>query len=517
MRPLPTAALALLLAASAATAAREPSIYDELARQLQRVATGDGVSAARQHAGLTALRLLRDEKLRPLMADLSASERPDLRAVGILGLAELSDDALISLALVGEMKSPAEQSLVLLEALSEGRLSDDQIQQVLAWPKLDPRLDIALRARLMSKGARPDAERLAAIADFPVPAVAALGDALLVADGDAKRADKILRAAAAADPESRRMILDPVIEMLAREKLAVAAPLLRQLLPFATDDDHRAAMLSSLMSLSPKDGAEEWTAQWTKASDLGDRVRLALAALRADRAATPAIAQAMIDSAAEPVATAGRALSASIAADPKALSEALTALASTDHPRSVSWAIARAGAMPAPEARATLLAMVRAQLERRDTDDEAPASLFDIASRLAALDAGALAAPLNAAVAKSDRAACEALLAALLRSGFAPVWEAGSPPKLPGRTAQAMAVIYEARLAGLRPGITADSKGVRASGGGFPNNPERAELLRQIALGWGSVPESFRAVAAWLALCQEGREREALARVLTRE
>lgn len=517
MQRLPTAVLALALASGVARGTREPTIHDELSRQLQRVATGDGVTAARQHSGLNALRMLRDEKLRPLMADLSASERPDLRAVGILGLAELSDDGLVSLALVGEMKSPSEQALVLLEALAEGRLSNEQVTAVLAWPRLDPRLELALRARMMSQGTRPDAERLATLSEFPVPAVGVLADALLVADGDAKRIEKVIQAVAAAESDMRRMMIDPMVEMLAREKLVAAAPLVRRLLPFAADDDHRAGLLASLFTLSSKDGAEEWTAQWENAADLGDRIRLGLAALRADRASTPQVSQAMAASGVEPVASGGRALAASLNGDAAELAGVLIALAASGHPRSVSWAVARAGEMPAAEARSTLLAMVRAELERRDPDANAPASLFDASARLAALDAGALAAPLSAACDKSDRPACEALLAALLRSGLSAVWEAGSPPRLPGRTAQAMAVIYEARLAGLRPGVTADSKGVKSSGGGFTNTPERAELLRQIALGWGSVPESYRAVAAWLALCQDGREREALARVLTRE
>ena len=71
-------------------------------------------AAARlQAAAMAALRSLRDETLQALFADLATRPRADLRAEGILGLAELSSDGNVSLAMVGEIKNEPDYAAAL--------------------------------------------------------------------------------------------------------------------------------------------------------------------------------------------------------------------------------------------------------------------------------------------------------------------------------------------------------------------------------------------------------------------
>lgn len=505
-------------ACAAAAVARETSIHDDLAAQLRKAVTAPGSQMGRQFASLAALRSLRDEKLQALFADLATRPRADLRAEGILGLAELSSDGNVSLAMVGEIKNSGEQSLVLLEALANERLSEAQVTDVLSWPKLDPRFEVALRARVVGKAGKDampaEAERLAPLSASDNPLVSLLADTLLAHLGDKGGASRVIAAVSKLKEDQRGPAIGPVFEMISRERLKGAAAVVTGLTPLCTNDAQRSFALATLMRVNPEAATTEWQRQWSKATEPAQRLRLAMTALEAESDTNDAVVNALAGSGIEPCASMGRALLALRAKDPAANADALAGLVSQGHAQSTIWALAKAADMPTEQARPLLLKIIAFGTKGRDASEAVPKVVFESAWRLAQIDAGALAPAVAQAVSDKDQPMSEALLAALLRSGKAPAWDSAKTPAFPGRAAQAMATLYEARLAGVKPGITPEARGPIASGGGFDPASDKAERLRQIALGWGGLPEMHRVVAAWLALCQDGKEREALTRLL---
>jgi hypothetical protein len=504
-------------AAFAAAVEREATIHDDLTAQLRKAVTAPGSQMGRQFASLAALRSLRDEKLQALFADLATRPRADLRAEGILGLAELSSDGNVSLAMVGEIKNAGEQSLVLLEALANERLSDAQVTDVLSWPKLDPRLEVALRARVIGKAkeATPaEAERLAPLSASDNPLVGLLADTLLAHLGDKDGAARVIAAVTKLKESDRGPAIGPVFEMISRERLKGAAAIVTGLTPLCTNDAQRFGALATLMRVSPEAATAEWQRQWSKATEPAERLRLAMTALEAESDADNTVVNALAGSGIEPCASMGRALLALRAKDPAANADALAALVAQGHAQSTIWALAKAADMPAEQARPLLLKIIAFGTKGRETSEAVPKVVYEAAWRLARIDGAALTPGVAQAVSDKDQPLSEALLAALLRSGKAPAWDSAKTPAFPGRTAQAMATLYEARLAGVKPDITSETRGPVASGGGFDPASDKAERLRQIALGWGALPEMYRVVAAWLALCQDGKEREALTRLL---
>src|SRR5687768_13024350 len=101
---------------------------------------------------LRALRRVRDPGLRPLFAQLAASNRPILRVHGILGMAELESPGRIDMLLVKRLPDPREQLVVLGEALRAGMLPPEQLGDVARWPGLDPTLVVLVLGRLERAG-----------------------------------------------------------------------------------------------------------------------------------------------------------------------------------------------------------------------------------------------------------------------------------------------------------------------------------------------------------------------------
>ncbi|HVZ93377.1 MAG TPA: hypothetical protein VG797_02595, partial [Phycisphaerales bacterium] len=96
--------------------AAEPSTQpsDELVKQFaeclevrtDRDRTGQVSRRAREEL-LFSLRQLKDQRLKPLFAELAASKRADFRRHGILGLAELSEDHRLNVLMVAKLEDPA--------------------------------------------------------------------------------------------------------------------------------------------------------------------------------------------------------------------------------------------------------------------------------------------------------------------------------------------------------------------------------------------------------------------------
>ncbi len=500
----------------ACLAAREVTVHDELADQLRRAVFPGLVGRQTPGPALSALRSLRDEKLRPLMADLASGARPGMVSEGILALADMTPEGKLTLGLVGDIHDPEQQALVVLQSLGSRPLETGEIETILSWPNIDARLEGALRCTLASRGGKVDIERATALAGHANRLASALGELLRLLGGDAEATTRLTGSLAKLDESDRSGVTAPLLEAIRRDSLKGAAPLVRALLGAADTDEARADALRTLMQVDPAGGAAAWGEAWTKAEDIGDRVRLCLVALDAGDSTELSVLDTLAQSTDALPAAMGRA-GAAVRRTGTDTAGALLALIKHSHAPSTMWALNKCRDLAPGVARQVLLETIAWGGARRDPGDSVPKLVFEAATRLAPRDAAALGEPLAAACAARDNPLCEALLAALLRSGSRPVWESAHPPAFSGRTAQAMSVLYEARVNGMNPGADPGKPGPLSSGGGFPNDPDKAEKLRQIAQGWGGLPDAYRTMAAWLALCQDGKEREALTRMLAPE
>lgn len=450
------------------------------------------------------------------MGELASSDIPSLRAQGIMGLAELSPDGKPTLSLLAEVRDPGEQSLLVIQSLGAGRLTPDQVESILSWPRLEPRLEAGLRLHLACAGLPADRDRLGELAKSDLPLAALLAEAALSAAGDEKATARAVARLGSLSESQREGTLAPLAETLLREAPQGTAPLAAALVDAGVTPRDRASALKALLRLAPARGVSVWLTEWERAAELPDRLRLGMVALEAAPDSDRTLLDTLAKSGDETLGAMGRA-GAAVSRSATDADGALLALVKLSHDPSATWALGRAATLPPAVASRFYRDIIAWAASTREPGDEVPRLVFDAASRLATLDASLLAAPLSSACHAKDGPLAEAILAAALRTGMRPVWDPAGPPEFPGRASQAMATIYEARLSGLKPDGAAGESGPLSAGGGFPADPEKAERLRQIALGWGNLPDAYRTIAAWLALCQDGKDREVLTRLFAPE
>jgi len=515
--------------------------HDELIRQVARSlepATAGG------HSGelLQGMRELGDARLRPFFAELAQKKRWDLRAQGILGLAELSPERRINVLMVRELETPAQQAMLLGEALNENLLGIDQVREVLSWPDLDPTLEVLLRARLLRSGEKQDVARLRALSGAENPVTGLL--ALLVleqAESEESRqatgSGQIFQRLQELPEAERSGALMVLLEHARRERLTrSAAPgafIDQVLAQSATDANLNAQALRTLLALEPTRGSASWVEAWGRTSSLAARLRLALVALDAVAYADPSVYATLSEKDDQPLLTsmgrAGRAVGARLRsreADSGEAVAALVDLCSANYPPATAWALDACETLDGECAVVAAAAFVEAFGLNRpggrnaaagEVVMEAAAQLARLASRPSEADASSesahdyaaarrLTALLHQAAESQDEFLCRAMLLGLLRGGTRSLWGPssgvigpGSPsPAWPGRGSAALATVYEARVDPT-----------------FEQDPGRRALLKEIALGWGSLPDVHRTQAAWLSLCLDGQDRQALARVLS--
>ncbi len=211
--PEPAAELADRLPAAAAIEADQQTTESAL-RLMQdaTVAQLDG----RHHTLLRALRHRRDATLRPLFAGLAEQGRhPSLRVHGLLGLAETSPRATLDYAAVAGIADPEVRRELISAALDGDLLKAALIEQLLAWPQLEPGVKLLLALpRVAAGGVDAEAEDMSVLRDLlnsPVPGQRYLAALLLKEAGYApadERLAELLEPENAADPALVGMLLE---------------------------------------------------------------------------------------------------------------------------------------------------------------------------------------------------------------------------------------------------------------------------------------------------------------------
>ncbi len=491
-----SAIAAVVLSLATASATRADELEGRIVERLQRLVFTPPDRARMEM--LAALRHLKDPALSPLFAQLAASDFPELRRQGMLGLAELSNPPQLNTLMLARLKDPVEQARVLGEALREELIGVEQMSEMVAWPGLDDYLSLVLQGRLMASGRAPDTARIRTFVQSDSPNVSVIARVLLAQSGSQEPIDPAFADIMGIERPRRDALIMFLTDHFRRERLTAAAELVARLLQSCGDERSlQIDLVRTLLSLEPAKGAPAWLSAYASAPDLSMRLRFAMVALDSSPACPADVFAALEKDQGEPLLRALGAACRAIAGG-SGVAEALCALAAFGHNASTDWVAVHVDRV-APGA---AVAVHRCILDWAAAQSSLPDYSFDAVTRaserLSDLDAGWLGGALSRACDARQRKLTRGVLSGVLRGAARPVWEVSHPPSWPDATSESLALIVEAR---------ADPR--------FGSDSARLDRLRQIALGVTDVPDRFRVMASWLALERGGPPEKALARILT--
>lgn len=492
-------ALPLCLASNAPAQENEPSAPPSATRTIETIFKQPGSRVAEQ--ALVGLRRLRDPALTPFFSALASGAAAPNRRHGILGLAEISTPARLNPLMLSRLEDPGEQAFILGEALANDLVSPNEIEQFFAWPKLDPFIELALRARLHREGAGINTARVTELADKGGVPTQLLSALLLAQAGNKDHLEGVVsQLLSVADPE-RGAILEPILTIIRRENLSGASKFLADLeilyrfSPALNADLHRIHL-----RVAPTSALPAWKEAFEKAPSLSDRLRLAAAALDA-ASGLPPEAFAPVEAYKEneivsAMGAAGRAI-----AEKKGIGPAVAHLVKQRYKSTELWAAERAADFEDADAIAIHRAILLTAAGRGDTKESIAESCVTAAAALAKKDHAFLTSVLADACARFDEPMCYAILTGMLKTDAPQPWDVAQPPRWPDGQTEKISIIV---IAKSLPKESLDEAFLVS--------------LEQVAIGLQPIlPPSMRAQAAWLHAKLTGQDGPLLARMLTGE
>jgi hypothetical protein len=484
-------ALAGLMALAAPSLAQDTAADRLLAKSLERTPRGSRDDL------LIPLRRLRDPALRSFWGGLSTSARSDLRRHGVLGLAELESPPHLSAILLAKVADPAEQALILGEALAGRLVRDADVPDLLRLTNLDPLVEAVLRGRLKST-APENLARLEEIAASGGPAQRVVAAMILGKNAKSDPLPAAVEAFMAQSEPLRGAKAGSVLSIIAREKLSGGAPFFVALREaYKSEVGLEVDILRVWLDADPASARPELARLAASANDPASKLRASMLMLNVAAVLTPADIDeldAPSDAAWTPIVRAARAI-----ASKKGEVEALVALAA--HGELIQpqfWAIERSREWPKERALAVCRAIVESVKSRASTRAPVAEPVALAAERLA--DEGDwawLGEKVQAAASAGDAPLTLALLVGVVRSSAVPQWTL-SASAWPDSQTSALALVIEARQSAS-----------------FTSDPARIERLRNIAQGVeGRLTEPLRVQAAWLAAKVSGVADPTIARLL---
>ena len=446
---------------------------------------------------LLALRQLHDERLRPLFAELASRSVAAARLQGIFGLADLSEDGKVNIVQIASLSSRDLRARALGAAIGADYLTTEQMEQVLTWPELEPAMELLVMSKLLRAGEQPDVTRVREIADalteneIATKIFAELLIAQAEGTGDASEVQRLL----AGVPEQRResllglayaqIIVD---KMSALKEFVVAEHAWAKSRPGI-----QLQSLATLLAVDPELGVREWQAAFKDEENLSQRIRLGLILLNAAPRVDASAFDPMIGDEVELLDRMGRAGRAVAAHEGEV--DAMWSLLQQRHELSLAWVFDALDQMD-PEDRITVLrGLMDRGMAERSPGAGVPAALYELARTMESAEPGSIATYLRRAADGADGPLCEAFLAASMESEPHAIWGEEGEPTWPSRRCRVLGAIAGARAGQVLEG-------------------EELDLLVSAGRGGEELPPAFRVQAAWLALCQLQKEREALAEVL---
>jgi len=446
---------------------------------------------------LSALRELRDPRLRPLFAAQATGDNVGRRVIGMLALAEVESPARLDPLMLKNAASEPERLEVIRQGVEHGLLRVEDERALLDSASSGSGVEAWLALRAVGRADPADVGRAQRLATDPSPAVSGAGALLLAAAGDADKAKPILTNLLKDRSDQGRARAADLLRAAARHNIRAAAFFADEALKASADDHALAAeAVGALMALEPDRGAKEWTKRYDAAkSDLAGKIRLGLIALERARPKDDAVHKKLL---AEKGSTLLRAMGEVVKTrGAPAHGGALSALARERHTPSMAWMVYAAEREDGP---AWLDALeTTSTLDARE--NRLPPSLLELSVRAAALlferSPDRARRTLDRALSANDPRPVAAMLLGALRASSGSVGLAQRSEGWPDSETEALATILRARDASTP-------------------DPALAERLERIAFGRGGVSRGRRVQAAWLGLVHLGRERAALTDLLSR-
>ena len=295
---------------------------------------------------IESLRHLRDPAARPLFERMAGAGDPQLRAAGLLGLADLADPPALDLSAAAEIEDAAGLSRLLTLALDQDLLPEGHLRRVIAWPGLDPGVKLLAAAELV-KGHEAGAEVVASLVESLRDEAAprrALAAALLIQaapEGDAsrRRAEAVL--ASLLDPATadREGLILLILQTAARHGMtrmgafAVAVAEDESLV-----EPLRDAGVAAGLRLGQPRASQLWGQRYAAASGEAARVRWALVLLQMSPWVSPEAFAPLAASETEMLKRIGT-TGAAIAGGGDGAAEAVIDLLKLGHPQLLAWAV----------------------------------------------------------------------------------------------------------------------------------------------------------------------------------
>ncbi len=228
--------------------------YESAIRALQGPLSGaDG----EQHAAMVSLRELRDPTIRPLLEGLVRSDDWSLRVDSILGLAEITSEGKIDIALIERLPTEGDQETSIGAAIALNLLDRARVDTMLGWEDAPASQRLMLLCESRRLGGTPDLAAVERLASSKTAEISGVATALLLDLGHPNAtaiAERVRSEIAQLPPKTRAAAVALIAEAAARNHLKGAAPFAASL--FSLPDlpsDARLRTLGSLLVLSPKD------------------------------------------------------------------------------------------------------------------------------------------------------------------------------------------------------------------------------------------------------------------------
>lgn len=239
---------------------------------------------------LSALRMLKDEDLRPLFLQFTQHSEWTVQVHAVLGLAELSDEQVVDPWIVKQISPPAREHLIA-QALDDGFLKQEQMETLLEWSLLEESPKLLLIADLQLLGVEIDFDMLRELANTTDLSVAMFA-ALLSKDKNIID-DSTQRLRRASNSERIRSLLR-TLQLIRQYQTVDSNKWILSLLEnhvMTLTDKERGKLLYTLLTIDTESGLEHWNTAFPQHPDRFNQVEHLLVLLESGITPTPKIIQ----------------------------------------------------------------------------------------------------------------------------------------------------------------------------------------------------------------------------------
>lgn len=452
---------------------------------------------------LKAIRHMGDPATKPLFESLASATHPGLKIHGILGLAELSEDKRVDLALIAQIDDPMVQSTVITAAMDGELLDHEQAVQLLAWDGLADEVKTLVAVRLIEAGDFSDTTALShALSNSKKLGGGALAALLLVQLDDPAGLDHLRSVVDVSDDSQRDTVRVMLLQTALKHGFNRVSPWALEVANEPGADPVLGLLaLRTALRFGEPGAVDLWQTFYDKAKDSpAGRVRLTLTLLHLSPWLGPDLFE-VIKGDSDPMLQAIGETGWHIASGSSQVADAVAGLFEFGHPMINAWALAFAGDHAEDfDAQVILLGLVlayehspqRGKARRLDEAVQAVQILYERNPDAAVkLLRPILSDP------STDKLLTQAVLLGLIRTRAVDAVDVvqGMEKQLNSNDAKGLALLLLART----------------------DKPMDAQQMDELALhacGGGRLEDSLRVQAAWHYLKRTGAADQAIARVL---